>query len=193
MTKHIFNELPPIGVWQLLDAYTGMEVVRFVKNQQHLLIDGTTVGVEDGAPWSIHYTIELDDEWRVCSAKVIDYAGNTLDITVDKAANWTINGTLQPELQGRLDLDFEASAVTNTIPVHRLALQPGEQGESAAVYIRSKGLAVEQLDQTYLRLRDEDNRLRYDYQSPRFGYHDTLRFDRDGLAQDYPGIGRRLQ
>jgi hypothetical protein len=33
----------------------------------------------------------------------------------------------------------------------------------------------------------------FEYRSPRFGYHDTLRFGTDGLALEYPGIGERVR
>jgi hypothetical protein len=189
----MFDELPRVGAWQLQEAYDGTEVVRFRKGDGRTTIEGTTVGTEAGIPWSIHYTIRADAAWRVREATIIDYEGNKLEIQVDQTGLWIINGKNHPELQGRLDLDLEASAVTNTIPVHRLALKEGERGESAAVYIRTVGLTVEQLDQTYLRLPDQKGELLFDYQAPRFGYHDTLRFGKDGLAIAYPGIGRRVQ
>lgn len=193
MDKQMFTELPRVGAWRLAGAYEGSEVVRFTKDDKRPIIEGTSVGVEDDAPWSIHYKIELTSTWHVRHAVVTDYAGNKLEIQVSETASWTINGKTRSEFQGCLDLDFEASAVTNTIPVHRLALQVGERGESKAVYIRTIGLAVEQLDQTYKRLPDDNGELLFDYQTPRFGYHDTLRFGRDGLAATYPGIGVRLR
>lgn len=45
------------------------------------------------------------------------------------------------------------------------------------------------LDQTYLRMPGAG--VRFDYDSPRHGYHATLRFAPDGLVVDYPFIGRR--
>jgi hypothetical protein len=97
----------------------------------------------------------------------------------------------RPELGGCLDLDFEASVVTNTLPVHRLGLPLKARGESAAAYVRIHQLAVERLDQTYRRLPNQGDLLAFDYESPRFGYHDKL-LGRDGLVMDYPGIGARV-
>lgn len=188
----IFTKLPPTGAWKLLGAYEGFEVVRFAPDNKYFVLKGTTLGAEEGLPWSIHYTIKVDEAWHVRHATVANDIGDKLDIQTDGTGSWEVNGEHHPELDGCLDLDFEASSVTNTLPVHRLALAVEQQGESAAVYIRSQGLAVERLDQTYLRLPDADGKMIFDYASPRFGYHDKLRFAPDGLVEDYPGIGKRI-
>jgi hypothetical protein len=177
----------------LAGAYEGFEVVRFApRGDAGTVITGTTVGVEEGVPWSIHYVLDVADNWHVRQATVTDQDGVRLDARTDGEGSWTVDGTPRPELDGCLDLDFEASVVTNTLPVHRLALTVGQQGGSAAAYVRSRGLVVERLDQTYRRLPDGDGMMVFDYESPRFGYHDRLRFAPDGLAVDYPGIGVRV-
>lgn len=192
MYSHQFTKLPSVGAWQLLGAYKGFEVVHFTESGKGTVLDGTTLGAEEGVPWNIQYVISTDTNWHVRDAVVADHSGNRLEIQADGNGSWTVNGKHHPELDGCLDLDFEASVVTNTLPAHRLALPVGGEGESAAVYIRSRGLAVERLDQTYRRLPDKAGLTLFDYRSPRFGYHDTLRFNTDGLAEDYPGIGRRV-
>lgn len=121
-----------------------------------------------------------------------DLAGTDLTVVADGAGHWTVDGEPRPDLEGCRDLDLEASIVTNTMAVHRLALGVGGEGVSSAAYVRTDGLAVERLEQTYRRLPDADGRLLFDYSAPRFGYRDILRFGRDGLAVDYPGIGRRV-
>ena len=131
--------------------------------------------------------------WSSEATGTVSLISTAFGLVADGKGSWTINGQRYPELDGCLDLDLEASVVTNTIPVHRLALAVGGQGQSTAAYIRSSGLAVERLDQTYRRLPDASGKMRFDYRSPRFGYQDTLLFGSDGLAVEYPGIGARLQ
>jgi hypothetical protein len=193
MAAYPFTDLPPVGAWRLVGAYEGFEVVRFAPGgDAGTVITGTTVGVEEGVPWSIHYVLDVADNWHVRRATVTDHDGTRLDVRTDGEGSWTVDGRPRPELDGCLDLDFEASVVTNTLPVHRLALTVGQQGGSAATYVRSEGLVVERLDQTYRRLPDGDGMVVFDYESPRFGYHDRLRLAPDGLAVDYPGIGVRV-
>jgi uncharacterized protein len=188
----MFTALPPVGAWRLLGAYEGFEVVRFAAADERTILEGATVGVEQGVAWSIHYVLHIAGNWHVQRATVSDNRRNRLEIESDDAGSWRVNGQLRPELQGCLDLDFEASVVTNTLPIHRLGLAVGQRGESAAAYIRIQDLAVERLDQQYRRLPDERNELLFEYESPRFGYHDTLHFGPDGLVVTYPGIGARV-
>jgi hypothetical protein len=187
----MFAELPAMGAWRLLGAYEGFEVVRFATEDEDTTLSGTTVGVEQGVAWSIRYVLHVARDWHVRRATVTDHAGNRLEIETG-GGSWVVNGERRPELNGCLDLDFEASVVTNTLPVHRLGLSVGQRGESAAAYVRIEGLAVERLDQIYRRLPDRKDEMVFDYESPRFGYHDTLHFGSDGLAVNYPGIGVRV-
>lgn len=191
MSEQAFTKLPPVGAWRLLGAYEGFEVVRFEVGK-NIVLTGTSLGVEEGTPWSIHYVIEVAANWHFKHATISDHNGDQVDIQLSDTGLWTVNGEPRPELKGCLDLDLEASAVTNTLPVHRLNLAVGEGGESNAAYVRTNGLAVERLDQAYQRLADKSDKIALDYRSPRFGYHDTLIFGRDGLAADYPGIGVRV-
>jgi hypothetical protein len=188
-----FAELPPVAAWQLTGAYQGFEVVRFARTRGGTVLEGTTVGTEDGVPWTIHYVIEVADDWRVRRARITDYTGSERRVSTDGSGSWMVNSERHPEFDGCLDLDLEASVVTNTLPVHRLSLAEGQRGESAAVYVRTVRLAVERLDQTYHRLPDSAGMQRFLYESPRFGYRDTLQFGSDGLAVAYPGIGRRVE
>jgi hypothetical protein len=52
-------------------------------------------------------------------------------------------------------------------------------------------LRVEPLAQSYERLPDEGDRVRYRYLSPSFDFEAELAYDRSGLVVDYPGIAVR--
>lgn len=192
MDARLFTELPRWGAWRLSGAYEGFEVVGFKTGDSGTRLEGTTVGVEDGVPWALHYVLDVDHDWHVRRAVVRGHDGTGVELHADGAGAWTVDGEPRPALDGCLDLDLEASAVTNTLPVHRLGLAVDQQGASAAAYIRTDGLVVERLDQTYRRLPDVEGQLRFDYASPRFGYRDTLHVGREGLVVAYPGIGERV-
>ena len=193
MSQNTFSPLPSMGAWQLIGAYTGFEVTRFSTTGDQITLHGTSLGVEAGTIWNLDYAIDLDSNWHVQRAVVNDRAGLRLVVETDGAGrNWRVNGEPRPDLDGYLDFDLEASAVTNTIPVHRLALAVGDKGQSAAAYVRTNGLKVERLAQTYRRIQGKDGFIAFDYESPRFGYHDVLHFARDGLVVEYPEIGKRI-
>jgi Putative glycolipid-binding len=79
----------------------------------------------------------------------------------DGEGRWTVDGEYAPHLDGLLDVGLEASACTNTLPIHRLSLPRGEVTEAPAAYVRALDLSVTRLDQTYRPLDDR----RYDHTS----------------------------
>lgn len=115
-------------------------------------------------------------------------------IEADAEGRWTVDGSLVPELTGCLDVDLEASSLTNAFPVRRLALGVGDRSAAPAAYVRALDLRVERLEQQYERLGDAaDGRLRFDYTCPRFHIRCLLEYDRSGIVLAYPGLAvRRL-
>jgi uncharacterized protein len=98
-----------------------------------------------------------------------------------------VDGASAPHLDGCLDVDLESSAVTNTLPVHRLDLRPGERGASPAAWVRATDLAVERLDQDYLSVGNRD----FYYAAPSEDFTARLVYDDAGLVLEYPGIAVR--
>jgi hypothetical protein len=107
------------------------------------------------------------------------------------AGRWSVDGVHRPELEGCLDVDLESSALTNTFPVHRLALPVGGEANAPAAYVRVLDLGVERLEQHYTRVQDE-GALRFDYDAPQFDFRCRLLYDTAGLVVDYPDIAIRV-
>ena len=82
-----------------------------------------------------------------------------LALSADAAGNWTRDGQPVSELDDCVDADLEWSPSTNTLPIRRLALAPGETRAVAAAWIRFPSLEVERLDRSYERL--DERRYRY--------------------------------
>jgi hypothetical protein len=183
------------AAWRHAGARDGFEVV-FLRSQPggHRL-EGCTTAVEDGQAWRVEYAIDVDSGWVTRSARVWgrSAAGRfERRLEHDGAGGWRIDGAPAPALQGCLDVDLEASAVTNALPVHRMALAAGEAADAPAVYVRALDLAVERLEQHYARRPDEAGFPQYDYAAPRFGYTGRLAYDAGGLVLAYPGLAERV-
>jgi hypothetical protein len=88
-------------------------------------------------------------------------------------------------------VDLEASALTNALPVRRMGLLVSGRAAAPAAYLRAVGLAVERLEQTYVRITDEAGCQRYDYAASAFDFAARLVYDKSGLVLDYPGIAVR--
>jgi hypothetical protein len=108
-------------------------------------------------------------------------------IEADGEGGWTVDGAPAPHVAGCLDVDLEASALTNAFPVARLRLAPGAQAQAPAAYVRVPDLRVERLEQRYERVAGRE----YDYDSPAFEFACRLVYGDDGLVLDYPGIAVR--
>jgi len=191
-----FAPLPPRAAWRHGTAREGFEVVWITPTPAggHVLA-GHTVAVEGPEAWAVAYTIEVDAAWRTTAAAVRTRTpeGEERHLRLDATDGWRLDGHPAAHLAGCMDVDLEASACTNTLPIHRLALAVGEEAEAPAAYVRAADLAVERLDQTYHRLPDEDGRPCFAYEAPRFAYADVLTYDASGLVVDYPGLAVRVE
>jgi hypothetical protein len=187
--------LPPSAACRHLGARDGFEVL-FVRTEPGgYSLAGHSTAVEDGEAWAVRYDITVDSAWRTRSAHIVGRsASGTREVLIegDGEAGWRVGGRPVPELAGCMDVDLEASAFTNTLPVLRLGLEVGRAAEAPAVYVRAPDLRVELLEQHYARLADEGNRSRYDYSAPAFDFAAVLVFDESGLIVDYPGLAVRV-
>lgn len=189
-----FASLPRQAAWRHRGARSGFEVAFFSARDGGWLIEGCTTAVEDGMPWTVEYAIRLDTAGATRSARVTGRSAAGPRSTVleaDGAGRWLVDGAHAPRLDGCLDVDLEASAMTNALPVRRLGLAATARAAAPAAYVRAVGLAVERLEQTYQRIPGQVARQRYDYTAPAFDFRCRLAYDQSGLVVDYPGIAIR--
>ena len=189
-----FAAFPATACWRHRGARSGFEVACFQAAAGGWSLDGTTTAVEDGQAWIVTYSIRLDAAWLTREAHVSARTAAGLraaTLRSDGAGHWRVGGRPAPHLDGCLDIDLESSALTNTLPVHRLALACGAGAETPAAYVRAPGLRAGRLEQSYTRLPDEAGQQRYRYAAPAFDFTCTLGYDQSGLVLDYPGIAVR--
>jgi uncharacterized protein len=187
--------LPATAAWRHLDARVGFEVVFVRRDTDGYQLDGHSTAVEDGHAWAIRYALTVDASWATRSAHIVGRSAlgvNDVRLEGDGTGRWWVGGKRAPHLDGCLDVDLEASAFTNALPVHRLALEVGEQADAPAAYVRALDLRVERLEQSYRRLPDDGEHSHYDYASPAFDFRAELVYDEFGLVLDYPGIAVRV-
>lgn len=188
------EHLPMWAAWRHLGLRDGFEVAFFATEHDGIRIRGATSAVEAGQAWQVTYDVALDHQWRTRSAVVHALAADgprTARVDCDQAGRWRVDGVPAAALDGCVDIDLESSAVTNTIPVHRLTLAAGQGADVPAAYVRT-GLEVARLNQHYHRAADQDGSQIYEYRAPEFDFAAQLRFAPDGLVADYPGIAQRF-
>lgn len=147
---------------------------------------GTFALVFDGKPLDGHYEVLVDDEWRT---EIVDlvWDDRPLRLLSPRPGEWRDARGPLPELRGCLDVDFAWSAFTNTLPIRRLKLVPGESRDIDVVYVDAPSLIPQRVRQRYTCL--DPHHWRYEA-SP--GFLAEIDVDDEGLVVDYPGVARRL-
>jgi hypothetical protein len=176
----------------------GLEHLRLFQEQENIVADGLILGVKEQKPFRVRYEIRCDLQWRVRAIQLglLDGSSHFLHFLTDGAGNWaTESGKALPLLKGCLDVDISATPFTNTLPIRRLALQPGSSATLSMVYFRVPQTHVEVMQQRYTCLEIDASGGRYRYESLVDGvsrFTAELPVDQDGLVLDYPGLFRRV-
>ena len=176
----------------------GLEHLRLLQRQEDIVADGLILGVNEQKPFRVRYEIHCEPQWRVRAIQLslLDGSSRALHFFTDGAGNWTTaSGEALPLLKGCLDVDISATPFTNTLPIRRLALQPGSSVMLNVVYFRIPQMDVEALQQRYTCLEITPSGGRYRYESLVDGvsrFTAELPVDQDGLVLDYPGLFRRV-
>lgn len=178
----------------------GAEHLRLSLGGTGAIADGVVVGVEVGRAFRLRYVIRCDAGWRVREVRVeaLEVDAGAIVLIADGAGRWSDGrGEALPELDGCLDVDLSATPFTNTLPIRRLGLRPGESAEIGVAFIAVPGFGVEAVRQRYGCLEARPDGGRYRFESPPDeglpeGFVAELAVDGDGLVVDYPGLFRRV-
>jgi uncharacterized protein len=188
VVDNLTNNLPaPQAVlWRRLDR-PGHEAAWLVYRQPSWQLSGTAVFMHDRQPCRLDYLIMCDGQWQTRLAQVTGRVGDRLielEISVDLAGRWLLNGTERPEVRGCLDVDLNFSPSTNLLPIRRLGLAVGQEAEVRAAWLRFPEFTLEPLDQRYRRTGPAT----YRYESAGGRFVAELQVNAAGFVTDYPNI-----
>jgi hypothetical protein len=178
------------AIWQA-QTLPGLEHVHVRTSADGIDVDGMVVAL-DTRPIRLHYRIACDPGWTVRRLEVVETErGTELTFLADGAGHWTDGaGMALPELDGCIDVDLTATPFTNTLPIRRLDLWPGEARDLHMLYVLVPEMTVNAAEQRYTCLQRNDSGGLYRYESGSF--QADLPVDADGLVIDYPTYWRRL-
>jgi uncharacterized protein len=184
-------------VWSAWDG-AGAEHLLLEVGQDGFVADGLVVGVaKGGRPFRVCYEVRCDATWRTRAVQVsapgLDPVTPVVDLLADGEGNWTTrSGESVPGLEGCVDVDISATPFTNTLPIRRLGLAPGESADLSVAYVDIDEMRAWREEQRYTRLKKNSEDALYKYESLDSGYTTDLPVDTDGLVLDYPGLFRRV-
>src|SRR5215472_7910144 len=131
---------------------------------------------------AIVYQIRVSDDWRTRDVHVeqlLEGDFKVLDIRVLRG-RWLVRGAVDPNLDGCVDVDLEASPATNTLPIRRSRLPRGGKVVVKAAWVRFPSLKVVPLEQSY----ENQGERKYIYRSGN-SFQADLNIDRYGLVVRY--------
>jgi uncharacterized protein len=172
----------------------GLEHLRLVASDDGAVANGLVIGLEAGRPFRIGYEVRCDGRWRVREVRATapDSDRPVLELLADGESHWKRRGGEPvPELDGCIDVDISATPFTNTFPIRRLGLEPGESEELTVTYVRVPELLVGPERQRYGCLEAKADGGLYRFEALPSGFTAELPVDAEGLVIDYPGLFRR--
>jgi uncharacterized protein len=179
-------------LWQRLDA-PGLEHLRLLIETKGSIADGLVISVENGRAFRLQYRVSCDAQWQCLGAEInlLGEGNGKLTLTKEFEENWIANGKAVKESVNCIDIDVSATPFTNTLPIRRLNLQPGQSSEISALYILIPDLTLSVVKQIYRCLGQSQGGATYVYQGLDGRAYRVI-VDGDGLVTEYEGIFRRL-
>ena len=173
----------------------GLEHLHLMQQDGNILADSIIVGVSNRMLFRLHYEITCDSNWKVKELDLMLLSGNSKSIKIqsDGQGHWFTNtGDPVSSLEGCIDVDISATPFTNTLPIRRLELRPGQSAELLVAYVLIPEMELMPDRQRYTSLESSTHRPLYRYESLESDFSAELPVDSDGLVIDYPGLFKRV-
>jgi len=170
----------------------GFEHLQLRAEEGGFVARSIVLGIDEETPFRLQYKIKADQDWRTRKLWVraaTPLGESALALRSDGHGNWrTEDGAEMSELRGCIDVDITATPFTNTLPINRLRLAPGQSVDLRMVYVTAPSLEVGVSEQRYSR-RGEGGEIIF--ASPAHDFTAVLPVDDAGLVMDYPQLFTR--
>ena len=170
----------------------GREELSIAENDKDITATSHVTGgdAELRTRWDATYTIVCDNAWRVRRVVIKESrSGRHLTLYGDGHGNWKNEaGELLENISGCIDIDFRATPFSNTFPIRRLQLRPGETASIEVAYINAPDLKINRERQIYTRMSERE----WKFEQPSANFEALITVDNDGFVVDYPGLFGRV-
>lgn len=187
-------------MWSALE-WSGIEHTVIHETGEGVSVDGVIVARLDDMPSRISYRLSLDAGYRVKRVELrhfsldLDVADPThrLTLEADGEGHWSgPDDRPWADFEGCIDVDISVTPYTNTLPIRRLGLEPGESQQIDVLWIRVPGMEIRRERQEYSCLEWGENGGRFRYRSLGTGYENEILVDHNGVVIDYPDLFERI-
>ncbi|WP_291910607.1 putative glycolipid-binding domain-containing protein [Chitinophaga sp. CB10] len=173
-------------VWQGV-RWTSTEFFTLESKGLYQLAQGNIAGVVRDMPFCIHYEIELTNDWKTDSFYIRSFGPDAreLRVTSNLLGQWyDKEGNQIAAFDDCLDIDISLTPFTNSLPVNRLQMLPGQSVEINVIYILLPEFELQKVRQRYTMLRENY----WLYENVDSDFSAKLSFDENGIMTDYPGL-----
>ena len=176
--------------WRSLQ-HDGLEQLRINEWDDAIKVRSAIVGEADGIRHGVMYEASLTLDWtfEAILLQRTDGVMGVLRCGID--GKWfDMQAEELPQLGGCIDIDFEMTPFTNTLPIRRAPLEIGETRHFRMAYITADTLEPYADEQIYTRLSDRVYRFENgegdDY------FTTDISVDENGLVVNYPELFERV-
>lgn len=150
-------------------------------------ISSVIVGKFKETIYKAEYEIRVNALWQTVLVDIRSRHGDIIQhfrMESDGEGNWTSQNMAAELFAGCLDVDIPLTPFTNTLPIKRLQLQPGESKTIGVIYFDLLEQVVRPVTQKYTCL----SRTKYHYSNVPDDFDAEIETDEFGLVVDYPGL-----
>ncbi len=150
-------------------------------------IFSTIIGYYEEKIYKVDYHIKTNARWETVFFKIISRHSNqqlTTSFDSDGKGNWTNAGKPLELFSGCIDIDIPLTPFTNTLPIRRLQLQPGETREIQVLYLDLLAEQINTVRQQYTCLSATE----YHYENIPNDFDANIQVDGSGFVVDYPSL-----
>lgn len=174
-------------LWQGIE-YFSLENCLVKTNESGAVISSTIVGLYEEKIYKIEYTIKTNIHWETVFAEINCMHNDTIQsirLEGDGKGNWIHNEV--DKFDGCIDIDIPLTPFTNTLPIRRLTLTPGESKDIKVLYCDVLQGKLKVVHQKYTCI----SATKYHYENVPNDFEATIEVDEHGLVVDYPLLFKR--
>jgi hypothetical protein len=150
-------------------------------------VRSSIVGSYQGRIYRLEYRLSTNERGETKTLDLTFQGSNKIrrdHLSVDEHGNWKHNGELAPSFAGCIDIDIPLTPFTNTLPIRRLGLKPGESKLILVVYCDLLNDQLIPVTQQYRCISG----TQYHYENVPNDFEADIVVDESGLVIDYPQL-----
>jgi len=167
-----------------------MEFCRVANIDTGSEISSTIFGVYDGRIWRVSYIIITNNNWETISLELHCRSRGASDhykFERKEDGKWIANGKYVADFNGCVDIDISLTPFTNTLPINRLQLKPGQESRIKVLYFDLLTHRVNVVEQKYQRIFESV----YHFENVPKDFESDITVDESGYVIEYPSLFTR--